>query len=362
MVLPSNRQKNSYLETAPSLKPLKSNNLNRRDGTKLVAWFQKNKVPHPWRCYWQESHDPYFVWISEIMLQQTSIATVIPRYIEFIEKFKNITLLSRASETSIRKYTAGMGYYRRFRFMQQMAIEVGKRENFPQTYQELLKMPGIGPYTAAAISSICFNEPQAVVDGNVERVLCRLYDIREAPNSPLLKKEYPRLLESFFNKNYPGDFNEGIMELGQKICTPNKPNCPECVFNKKCLSFKESSQHLAPAKKIKKNKKEVYCEITVKINGNRIALEDRREESKFLRNTTGFRHKICSPVKEFDFQHTITNHKIKAIVKISSSNSTKFKWLPISLASSQLETSFDKKAFKIVRDKIAIMSGFSQKD
>ena len=151
-------------------------------GSQLVSWYQQNNRDLPWRSLFKKTNDPYVVWISEIMLQQTVIGAVIPKYNSFMEQFPKIEDLAKANEETLQKAVSGLGYYRRFRMMREAAQSVQQSgKGFPNSYKDALKLKGIGEYTASAISSICFDEAEAVVDGNVERVMCRLFDLRVAP-------------------------------------------------------------------------------------------------------------------------------------------------------------------------------------
>ena len=202
-------------------------------GSQLVSWYQQNNRDLPWRSLFKKTNDPYVVWISEIMLQQTVIGAVIPKYNSFMEQFPKIEDLANANEETLQKAVSGLGYYRRFRMMREAAQSVQQSgKDFPNSYKDALKLKGIGEYTASAISSICFDEAEAVVDGNVERVMCRLFDLRVAPNIPALKKIFKKTLNKIIDKKYPGDFNQGIMELGQLVCTPQNPKCSLCPAKK----------------------------------------------------------------------------------------------------------------------------------
>ena len=153
---------------------------------RLVSWYQENKRDLPWRLRWRKNQDPYEVWVSEIMLQQTVIKAVIPAYERFLKCFPDVHSLANANEDDVRLASRGLGYYRRFKLMHQGAkyLSLNPEKLWPQTFAQWKEISGIGDYTAAAISSICFDDCSPVVDGNVERVFCRLFDIRLEPNLP----------------------------------------------------------------------------------------------------------------------------------------------------------------------------------
>jgi A/G-specific adenine glycosylase len=192
----------------------------------LLAWYDRHRRDLPWRA----DHDPYRVWLSEIMLQQTRVAAVIEHYHEFLRRFPTVRKLAAAHEASVLAAWSGLGYYRRARMMH-AAAKVIVREHggvFPATAEGLLALPGVGRYTAAAIASISFGEPVAVVDGNVERVLQRVSGKRVAG------EKLWTVANDFLDKKRPGDFNQAMMELGALVCTPRAPRCLMCPVIKMC--------------------------------------------------------------------------------------------------------------------------------
>jgi A/G-specific adenine glycosylase len=216
----------------------------------LLDWFDKNKRSMPWR----ETSDPYKIWISEIMLQQTQVATVIPYYNRFLEKFPTVDTLADASQQSVLKVWEGLGYYSRARHMHAAAKAVVENFNstFPNTYNGLLKLKGIGPYTAAAVSSIAFQQRHAVVDGNVIRVLSRYYGITDDVRRSKVKSEIQSLADSILSEERPGDFNQALMELGATICTPTQPACDSCPLSLNCIAYKQSKTDTIPYKSPRK--------------------------------------------------------------------------------------------------------------
>jgi A/G-specific adenine glycosylase len=322
----------------------------------LVSWYQNSARELPWRTLYSKTNDPYVVWISEIMLQQTVIGAVIPKYIAFMEQFPTISDLAKATEEDLQKAVAGLGYYRRFRMMREAAVSVYESQaGFPSTYADAIKLKGVGEYTASAVSSICFGETESVVDGNVERVMCRIFDLRVAPNIPALKKIFKKTLNKIIDKNYPGDFNQGIMELGQLVCTPQNPKCSLCPVAKTCLAKKNSSTDIAPGKKLKKSFQNLNTVVTISKNKGHIFLEKRDNTSKFLSGLEGFPIEVVekNPLSSLgEFKHTITNHKLTnyVVIKESINKPTKAgRWVPISHVEEEITTSFDKKAFNSIR-------------
>jgi len=206
---------------------------------RLLAWYELHRRDLPWRA----SRDPYRVWLSEIMLQQTRVAAVIEYYHEFLRRLPTVKKLAAAREASVLAAWSGLGYYRRARMLH-AAAKVIVRENggeFPVTAEELRALPGIGRYTAAAIASIAFDEPVAVVDGNVERVLQRVTGTR------LAGEELWKVAGEFLDKSRPGDFNQAMMELGAVICTPRSPTCLTCPVIELCATRGETAAIAKPA-------------------------------------------------------------------------------------------------------------------
>ncbi len=200
----------------------------------LLTWYDQNRRDLPWR----RTCDPYHIWISEIMLQQTRVAAVIPRYEEFLLRFPSVQKLAAARESAVLAQWSGLGYYRRARNLHTAAKIIAREKIFPQNAEAWRTLPGIGRYTAAAIASIAFNEPVAVLDGNVERVLRRVLALASAKlASPKLaspKKDLWDAAQSFLDPHRPGDFNQAMMELGATVCLPRQPRCNACPIRKFC--------------------------------------------------------------------------------------------------------------------------------
>ena len=199
---------------------------------RLLAWFRAHGRDLPWRA----SRDPYRIWIAEIMLQQTRIAAVLPYYDRFLEAFPDIASLARAQQEKVLQIWSGLGYYSRARNLHRAAKELVAHHhgNFPRTLDEALALPGIGSYTAAAVLSIAFDQPFAVLDGNVARVLARLGAIRGDLRAPGRWRAITALAQSLLPPEASSDWNQGLMELGEVICTPQNPRCPRCPVSRSC--------------------------------------------------------------------------------------------------------------------------------
>jgi len=197
----------------------------------LLNWYALNQRDLPWR----RSTDPYAIWVSEIMLQQTRVAVVVDRYKAFLERFPSILALALAPEQDVLALWSGLGYYRRARMLHKAAQFVADQlqGSLPATAEALRALPGIGPYTAAAIASIAYGESVAVVDGNVERVLCRLaeWNVGSRAGGAAHKRKIEDLAGQLLDPTHPGDFNQALMELGATVCLPRNPLCLECPVN-----------------------------------------------------------------------------------------------------------------------------------
>jgi len=213
---------------------------------KLIAWYKKNKRDLPWR----NTNDPYKIWLSEIMLQQTQVAQGLSYYIKFTETFPTITDLAKAPEDKVMRLWQGLGYYSRARNLHAAAKVVAKNHKgkFPETYDEIKELKGIGDYTAAAIASIAYDLPHAVVDGNVYRVLSRLFNINTPINSSQGKKEFQLLADELLNHKHPAIHNSAIMEFGALWCKPQNPKCKNCPLQVYCLAFKNNTVSALPVK------------------------------------------------------------------------------------------------------------------
>ncbi len=219
----------------------------------LLNWYDKHRRILPWRAAPETKANPYHVWLSEIMLQQTVVKAVIPYFEKFLRRWPTLQALAAANDDDIMAAWAGLGYYSRARKLIECAKAVNARSGFPESAEELVELPGIGPYTSAAIAAIAFNQRAAVVDGNVERVIARVYAI-EIP-LPKAKQKIRDYVAVLTPANRPGDFAQAMMDLGATICTPRNPACPLCPWNKNCLAFARDGQARFPIK-IEKKKRE----------------------------------------------------------------------------------------------------------
>ena len=232
----------------------------------LLQWFKNNGRSLPWR----ETKDAYAIWLSEVILQQTRIAQGMSYWERFMAQWPTVNDLAAATEDEVLKAWQGLGYYSRARNLHTAAQQVVELGGFPQTFKELKTLKGVGDYTAAAIASIAFGEPVAVVDGNVYRVLSRYFGIDTPIDSTEGKKEFQTLAQSLLPINEPADYNEAIMDFGATQCTPNSPHCSACPLCETCVAFREQRINELPVKSKKVKQRErhftyLYIEYEGKI-------------------------------------------------------------------------------------------------
>ncbi|MGE5944854.1 MAG: A/G-specific adenine glycosylase [Flavobacteriales bacterium] len=241
----------------------------------LTSWYSINKRELPWR----RTTNPYYIWLSEIILQQTQVAQGWPYYEAFLKEFPTIFHLASAQESQVLKLWQGLGYYSRARNLHATAKYIVNELNgvFPNDYKELLKLKGVGDYTASAIASICFNEPTAVVDGNVYRVLSRYFGIDTPINSSSGSKTFKLLAQQLIDKGNPAEFNQAIMEFGAVQCKPQSPNCNVCPFQDGCVALQNNKISEFPVKiKAAKAKKKYFNFLVLVSEDNKTVLEKRK--------------------------------------------------------------------------------------
>lgn len=240
----------------------------------LVSWFLEEKRDLPWR----KTKDPYKIWVSEVMLQQTKVDTVIPYYERFISKYPSLESLAEANEGELLKEWEGLGYYSRARNLQAGVKEVVEEYNsiIPNNREEISKLRGVGPYTAGAVLSIAYGVPEHAVDGNVMRVLSRILLIKEDIAKPKTKKIFEEAVMNLMYLENPSAFNQSLMELGATICTPKKPKCLLCPVREFCSAFYEGVQEELPVKTInKKTKLHKMKSVVIQRDDGKILLEKR---------------------------------------------------------------------------------------
>ena len=255
----------------------------------IIEWYQGNKRPLPWR----ETKDPYKIWVSEVILQQTRVNQGLDYYYRFLDLFPDVHALAGASEEQVLKAWQGLGYYSRARNMHKAAQTIVERHSgsFPAAYRELLELKGVGEYTASAVASIAFNLPCPVIDGNVLRFMSRYLGILEPVNSSGVKKKILDFLSGEINNAEPGTFNQAVMELGALVCTPRNPACPLCPLQDKCLARNTGSVDKIPIKEKKPLPRPRYFHYLVIIlrdNNQIFTLLNKRSGKDIWRNLFEF--------------------------------------------------------------------------
>lgn len=244
--------------------------------SKLLFWYQQNRRELPWR----NTQDPYVVWLSEVILQQTRVNQGLAYFEAFVKTFPTVFDLAAAEEETVLKLWQGLGYYSRARNLHHTAQAVVENFNgkFPESYQQLLKLKGVGDYTASAIASICFNEPQPVVDGNVYRVLSRVFGIETPIDTTTGQKAFKTQAKKLIDESQPGEFNQALMEFGATHCTPQKPACESCPFQSNCVAFQLQKVDRLPIKNGKTKIQTRYFNYLVVVSSDEKTLLEKRTE------------------------------------------------------------------------------------
>ena len=239
----------------------------------LVSWYEDHKRDLPWRG----ETDPYKIWVSEIILQQTRVQQGWDYYLRFIENFPNVKALADAEEERVLKVWQGLGYYSRARNMHAAAREIISKHNgnFPKDYDNILTLKGIGKYTAAAIASIAFHLPYPAVDGNVIRIISRIFGICDDVTQPAVVKQITKICEEHIDHRQPGIFNQAAMDFGAMQCTPRNPKCEICPFRTSCYALKNQLTETLPIKKKKSELKHRYFRYSVYLSDNKTIIEKR---------------------------------------------------------------------------------------
>lgn len=241
---------------------------------RLIKWYNFNKRELPWRS----TSDPYKIWLSEIILQQTQVNQGLSYYLKFVEEFPMVKDLAKAPADKVMKLWQGLGYYSRARNLHEAAKNIVNEHKgeFPKAYEDIRALKGVGDYTAAAIASIAYNLPYAVVDGNVYRVLSRIFGIETPIDSTSGKKEFYELANELLTKKNPADYNQAIMEFGALYCRPKNPDCTNCIFNDKCEAYRLNKINLLPVKSKKIKVSERYFNYIVLTDGINAYIKKRK--------------------------------------------------------------------------------------
>jgi A/G-specific adenine glycosylase len=245
----------------------------------LLDWYDRRRRDLPWR----DTRDPYRVWVSEVMLQQTRVQTVIPYYERFLRRFPDVGTLAAAPVEEVLAAWSGLGYYRRARQLHRAAVTIAAAgAGFPSTAAALAQLPGIGPYTAAAVASIAFGEVIAVLDGNVERLLCRWLGCDEDPKRAATRRKLTAAAESLLDRSRPGDANQALMELGATVCRPSRPACDECPLAPGCQGARHGDPERYPVRRRRRATERREISVAVARRADRVLLFRRADGSDLL--------------------------------------------------------------------------------
>ena len=319
--------------------------INQSFQKKLLSWFEANKRDLPWR----QTKDPYAIWVSEVMLQQTTSQAVIPYYQKFLKKFSNVSSLAQADKKELFSLWAGLGYYKRAENLIRAAKEIKKQKTFPKTYKELLKLPGFGPYISRAVSSLAFEEPTGVLDGNVIRFLSRFHALPLKWWKAIDKAQLQYLSDLWVKNQQASRMNQALMEMGSLICRSKNPLCLLCPLMPYCQSHKKGLTDKLPLKPAKKFTEFWHWEP-----------EKIKKNSKwaFVKNTTlpflkgrfifpGEVKKLKNKAMNYDFVHSIMHYQIFISVQNKTKNQhSSLKWFTKSQIQELNPSSLIRKVFE----------------
>ncbi len=325
----------------------------------LERWFTANQRKLPWR----DRYDPYHVWVSEVMLQQTRMEVVLGYYEQFLSRFPTIKLLASSSVDDVLAAWSGLGYYRRARLLHEGAKAAAERGAMPESVDELMSIPGIGRYTAGAIASIAFQQRAAIVDGNVARVIARLEAIESPLGSPeLMRKVWLHAEELVGACEDPRKFNQALMELGALVCTPRNPDCTSCPVSRFCAAYSSGRTQELPRPKTKVATRELEIPLYI-IRDDRGHVLMRRERGELMQMMFHLPHGDTSllpglppPVRRGSllgtFRHSVTNRRIEFAVfeaELSDplADSGHYEWIDVTKLRTVAHPSYVDKALKL---------------
>ena len=293
---------------------------------RLSQWYEQHHRVLPWR----ETEDPYRIWVSEIILQQTRVAQGLEYYLRFVDRFPTVEALASASEDEVLRYWQGLGYYSRARNLHRAAQTIVQRQSTvfdtpvdisdqASIFQELISLPGIGEYTAGAIASFAFNLPYPALDGNVYRVLARLYDCEIAFDTSAGKKHFHQLANQLLDKDHPRLFNSAIMEFGALHCTPTSPDCAHCPIQECCLAYAHHTVELLPVRKPRTALRDRYLNYTIYCTPDMRTLIQQRTEKDIWQHLYEFPLQeteallpVAAGVAQVDLKHILSHQRIHA--------------------------------------------------
>jgi A/G-specific adenine glycosylase len=318
----------------------------------LLRWYAAGHRDFPWR----RTADPYPVWISEIMLQQTRAQAVIPYYTRFLQRLPTVESLAAAGEEQVLTLWSGLGYYSRARNLRRAAQQIVAAGGFPRDFESLRALPGIGDYTAAAIASIAFGLPHAVVDGNVLRVVARLENDAADIGSARTRERFRAVAQGWLDEKNPGAFNQAIMELGAVVCLPRNPLCPACPLAAQCQALREGTAAQLPVKLRRTEPVKIEGILLIVRKGARVLLRQREPDARRMASFWDLPAPADLPGartgKNFgEIRHTITHHRYTLQVAAAAARVPRgpFEWFDAEkLADVPLSTTA-RKALKLAR-------------
>jgi A/G-specific adenine glycosylase len=319
----------------------------------LLAWFDRHQRELPWR----RTREPYAIWISEIMLQQTRVAAAISYYERFLTRFPDFRSLANASESDLLAHWAGLGYYQRARNLQKAARLMRDAGRFPTTIEEIRSLPGIGDYTAAAIASISFNLPHAVLDGNALRVLSRVSDDATNIASDAGRKHFSGLAERLLDRDRPGAFNQAMMELGATVCRPGKPRCLACPVSDLCRGRSAGRETELPRKEKRQPKVEEQRQLFWIERRGELLVWQRPPASRLMPGFWELPERAQLPAaaigrKLGSFRHTITvhNYLFEVVQAVPPDSFGELHWVALTDLDSRAVSTILRKARRVVEE------------
>lgn len=320
---------------------------------RLLDWYHRAHRDLPWRA----TADPYCVWVSEVMLQQTRAQAVIPYYERFLARFPTVETLAAAAEDEVLTLWSGLGYYTRARNLRRAAQAIAAAGGFPRAYAGIRALPGIGDYTAAAIASIAFGLPHAVVDGNVLRVVARMENDASDIGSPRVRERFRNLAQSWLDVREPGQFNQALMELGATVCLPRNPQCLLCPLADGCRARQQGTASQLPVKLRKTAPVRIDATLVLARRGGRILLRRREPDARRMAGfwdlpTVEDLPQAKQGKRLGAFRHTITHHHytFEVVAATAAPSGPSFRWFdPGELADIPLSTTA-RKALKLIQN------------
>lgn len=311
----------------------------------LLDWYKANARPLPWR----ESRDPYRIWISEIMLQQTTVKAVVPYFEKFLARFPDVQALARSTIEDVYEYWAGLGYYSRARNLHKASLIIAK-SGFPKSHSELMLLPGLGPYTARAVASFAFSEPVGVLDGNVTRFLSRYHGKKVEFWRPSERRKLQLLADQWVTNFDSHDVNQALIEVGATICTPSKPFCVLCPVAHSCWASRNRATERLPLSKPRRQLEHWIWEPVVAKMNHKIAFTKQHSLPVLKQQLAlpGKSRKVAKAPKRFDFKHTVTHHNlyVRVIKSKKMTPAENMEWLHLKEIVKKSPASLIKKALE----------------